>query len=182
MAWQIDNAHSSVQFSVRHMMITNVRGEFERFSGDLNLNEDDPTQSTVKVEIETASINTREQRRDDHLRSADFFDAATYPTMTYVSKQVVRTGDNTAKMIGDLTIKDQTREVTLDVEFMGQGKNPWGATVAGFNARGKINRKDFGLNWNVALETGGWLVGDDINIAIELEVVKQAVTEAAAGD
>jgi len=181
MAWQIDNAHSSVQFSVRHMMITNVRGAFERFSGDINLDENDPTKSTVKVQIETTSINTREQRRDDHLRSADFFDAATYPHMTFVSKRVVRTGDNTARMVGDLTIKDVTREVSLDVEFVGQGKNPWGATVAGFNARGKINRKDFGLNWNVALETGGWLVGDDINIAIELEVVKQEVA-AAAGD
>ncbi len=181
MAWQIDNAHSSVQFSVRHMMITNVRGEFGQFSGDINLNEEDPTKSTVKVQIETASINTREQRRDDHLRSADFFDAATYPQMTFASKKVTRTGDKTARMTGDLTIKDQTREVVLDVEFEGQGKNPWGVTVAGFNAKGKINRKDFGLNWNVALETGGWLVGDDINIAIELEVVKQEVA-AAAGD
>lgn len=178
MAWQIDNAHSSVQFSVRHMMISNVRGEFESFTGDINLDENDPTQTTVRVQIETASINTREQRRDDHLRSADFFDAATYPTMTFVSKQVQRTGNDTARLIGDLTIKDVTREVALDVEFVGQGRNPWGVTVAGFNARGKINRKEFGLAWNVALETGGVLVGDDINISIELELTKQEAAEA----
>lgn len=179
MAWQIDKSHSSVHFSVRHMMISNVRGEFEQFSGAINLDENDPTNTTVNVQIETASINTREQRRDEHLRSADFFDAEKYPHMTFVSKHVKQTGENTARLVGDLTIKDITREVSLDVEFVGQGKNPWGVTVAGFNARGKLNRKDFGLTWNVALETGGVLVGDDININIELELAKEEVAQAA---
>ncbi len=179
MAWQIDPAHSEINFTVRHMMISNVRGQFEKFTGTVDFNEDDPTKSTVDVQIEAASINTKEPPRDNHLRSADFFDAEHYPYLTFKSKRVIKTGDNTGRIVGDLTIRDITREVTLDVEYSGQAQSPWGTTSAGFSATTTINRKDWDLNWNKALETGGVLVGDQIKIAIEIEVVKQVAAEAA---
>ncbi len=179
MAWQIDSAHSEIDFTVRHMMISNVRGQFEKFTGTVDFNEDDPTKSTVDVQIEAASINTKEPPRDNHLRSADFFDAEHYPYLSFKSKRVIKTGDNTGRIVGDLTIRDITREVTLDVEYSGQAQSPWGTTSAGFSATTTINRKDWDLNWNKALETGGVLVGDQIKIAIEIEVVKQVAAEAA---
>ncbi len=179
MAWQIDPAHSEINFTVRHMMISNVRGQFEKFTGTVDFNEDDPTKSTVDVQIEAASINTKEPPRDNHLRSADFLDAEHYPYLTFKSKRVIKTGDNTGRIVGDLTIRDITREVTLDVEYSGQAQSPWGTTSAGFSATTTINRKDWDLNWNKALETGGVLVGDQIKIAIEIEVVKQVAAEAA---
>lgn len=182
MAWQIDPAHSEVNFTVRHMMISNVRGQFEKFNGTVDFNEENPAQSSVNVRIETASINTKEQQRDAHLKSPDFLDTETYPYMTFASKNVVQTGDNTGRILGDLTIRDMTREVTLDVTYAGQAKSPWGTTSAGFSATTTINRKDWGLTWNQALETGGVLVGDQIKIAIELEVVQQVEETAAAGD
>ena len=173
MAWQIDSAHSHVQFSVRHMMISTVRGRFNTFSGTVEFDEDNPTSSTVDVVIDVASIDTREQQRDDHLRSPDFFDAANFPDMMFKSKRIEQTGGKNGRMIGDLTIKDITKEVTLDVEYAGQAKSPWGTTSAGFAASGSIDRKDFGLNWNQVLETGGILVGDAIKIDIEVELIKQ---------
>ena len=173
MAWQIDSAHSRVQFSVRHMMISTVRGRFNTFSGTVEFDEDNPTSSSVDVVIDVASIDTREQQRDDHLRSPDFFDAANFPDMTFKSKRIEQTGEKSGRMIGDLTIKDITKEVTLDVEYAGQAKSPWGTTSAGFAASGSIDRKDFGLNWNQVLETGGILVGDAIKIDIEVELIKQ---------
>ena len=173
MAWQIDSAHSRVQFSVRHMMISTVRGRFNAFSGTVEFDEDNPTSSSVDVVIDVASIDTREQQRDDHLRSPDFFDAANFPDMTFKSKRIEQTGEKSGRMIGDLTIKDITKEVTLDVEYAGQAKSPWGTTSAGFAASGSIDRKDFGLNWNQVLETGGILVGDAIKIDIEVELIKQ---------
>ncbi len=179
MAWQIDPAHSEINFTVRHMMISNVRGQFEKFTGTVDFNEDDPTKSTVDVQIEAASINTKEPPRDNHLRSADFFDAEHYPYLTFKSKRVIKTGDNTGRTVGNLTIRDITREVTLDIEYSGQAQSPWGTTSAGFSATTTINRKDWDLNWNKALETGGVLVGDQIKIAIEIEVVKQVAAEAA---
>lgn len=172
MAWQIDTSHSSVDFSVRHMMISTVRGTFERFSGTVEADEAKPSAAQVDVQIETASINTRDEKRDAHLRSPDFFDTDTYPTMTFKSKRVEVIDANNGKLIGDLTIKDVTREVVLDVEYAGQSLSPWGTTSAGFSASTKINRKDWGLNWNVALETGGLLVADEIKISIEIELVK----------
>ena len=180
--WKIDPAHSEVNFSVRHMMISNVRGQFEQFTGTVNFNEENPALSSVEVQIETASINTRESMRDNHLKSPDFFDVEKYPDMTFKSKRVVAPGKNSGQIIGDLTIRDVTREVVLDVEYAGQAKSPWGATSAGFTATTKVNRKEFGLTWNQALETGGVLVGDDIKITIELEVVKEEETETVAGD
>ena len=172
MAWQIDTSHSSVDFSIRHMMISTVRGTFERFSGTVEADEANPTAALVDVQIEVASINTRDEKRDAHLRSPDFFDVDTYPSISFKSKRVERTNDDRGKLIGDLTIKDVTREVVLDVEYAGQSRSPWGTTSAGFSATTKINRKDWGLNWNVALETGGVLVADEVKIHIEVELVK----------
>lgn len=179
MAWTIDSAHSSIEFRVRHMMISTVKGVFDSFSGEVALDQDNPENTTVNVTVDVASINTREQQRDDHLRSADFFDVANYPTMTFKSTKVERTGDKTAKLTGDLTIRDVTRPVTLDVEFLGLAKSPWGTTSAGFTASGKLNRKDWDLTWNQALETGGVLVGDEIKMGVELELIKQEESEAA---
>ena len=153
-------------------MISTVRGTFERFSGTVEADEANPTAALVDVQIEVASINTRDEKRDAHLRSPDFFDVDTYPSISFKSKRVERTNDDTGKLIGDLTIKDVTREVVLDVEYAGQSRSPWGTTSAGFSATTKINRKDWGLNWNVALETGGVLVADEVKIHIEVELVK----------
>lgn len=180
MAWSIDPSHSTVQFSVRHMMISKVRGQFDKFTGAVSLDETDPTQTLVDVAIETASVNTRDGQRDNHLRSADFFNAEVFPLMTFKSKKVERTGESTARLTGDLTIRDLTREVTLLVEYNGMSKSPWGTTSAGFSANTKINRKDWNLVWNVALETGGVLVGEEIDIFIEVELVKQPDTVPAA--
>jgi polyisoprenoid-binding protein YceI len=184
MSYQIDNAHSQVQFTVRHMMISKVRGYFEKFEGNINLDENQPSNTKVDVKIATASINTRDEKRDEHLRSADFFDSAKYPTMTFKSERVETRGSDHAKLHGSLTIKDITKPVVLDVEYTGSAKSPWGTTSFGFNGHTVINRKDWNLNWNAALETGGLLVGDEITIDIELELVKvpEVETEAAAAD
>lgn len=180
MTWQIDPTHSHVAFSVRHMMISKVRGRFEKFSGTINFDENNPAASTVNVEIDAASINTREEQRDGHLRSPDFLDVENYPKLTFRSKRVVQTSSDSGQLIGDLTIRGVTKEVTLDVEYAGQAKSPWGTTSAGFSGAATINRKEWGLEWNQALETGGVLVGDKIKIEIELELVKQPEAEAAA--
>lgn len=173
MSWKIDPAHSEVNFTVRHMMISNVRGRFERFTGQVEFDEQNPAASSVSVDIEIDSINTREAQRDAHLKSADFFNAAEYPLMSFKSKRVEVLDASHGKIIGDLTIRDQTREVVLNTEFNGVSKSPWGNTSAGFSASTSINRKDWGLVWNVALETGGVLVGDEVKIAIDVEVIKE---------
>jgi polyisoprenoid-binding protein YceI len=173
MSWKIDSSHSRVAFSVRHMMITNAHGQFNKVDGTVEFDEAQPTRSIVDVQIDANSIDTRDEKRDGHLRSPDFFDVAKYPYLTFKSKRVQVTDDSHGKLIGDLTIKDVTREVALNVEYSGTAKSPWGASSAGFTASTKINRKDWGLNWNVALETGGVLVSDMVNISIELEIIKQ---------
>lgn len=178
MAFQIDHAHSQIQFTVRHMMISRVRGWFEKFDGVFNLDEENPANSQVEVEIDTASINTRDEKRDAHLRSADFFDAEKHPKMTFKSTRVEVLDDKRAKLHGDLTIRGVTRPVVLDVEYVGMAKSPFGTTSYGFNASTTINRKDWDLTWNMALETGGVLVGDDVHIDIELELIKVAESEA----
>lgn len=178
MSWQIDPAHSSINFSVRHMMISKVRGQFKDFSGTVDFDEDNPTNTTVQIEIDVNSIFTDEEQRDNHLKSPDFFNAANYPIATFQSTRVEQIGSETGKLYGNLTIKDITREVVLDVEYAGTAVSPWGAQAAGFSATTTLNRKDWELNWNQALETGGFLVGDKINLSIELELVKQP--EAAA--
>ncbi len=182
MAWMIDTSHSQVSFTVRHMMISNVRGRFETVSGTVDFNEQDPARSSVDVQIAAASINTRDEKRDGHLKSPDFLDAEQHPHLTFTSKRVEKTGEASGRILGDLTIRGVSKEVVLDVDYNGQAKSPWGTVSAGFTASTKINRKEWGLNWNVALETGGLLVGDEVKIDIELEVVKQpeAVAVAAA--
>jgi polyisoprenoid-binding protein YceI len=180
MAWTIDTSHSQIQFSVRHMMISNVRGRFENFSGTVDLDEENPENSVVNVTIDIATLNTRDAQRDGHLRSADFFEIEKYPHMIFVSKKVKTSDSNHGKIVGDLTIRGVTKEVVLNVEFNGQAKSPWGTTSAGFTAETKINRKDWGLAWNKTLETGGVLVGEEITINIDLELVKQPETAAVA--
>ena len=181
MTWQVDTAHTHISFVARHMMITKVRGEFAKYDIVVNYDEEQPARSTVEATIYTDSINTRDERRDGHLRSPDFLDAANYPAMTFKSTRVEQLANGHGRLIGDLTIRDVTREVALDVEFYGLAKSPWGTTSAGFCGLTKIDRKDWGLTWNQALETGGWLVGDQISIEIEVELIKvpDAVAELA---
>jgi polyisoprenoid-binding protein YceI len=162
------------------MMISNVRGRFEDFTGTVEFDEQDPTRSTVDVQIDAASINTRDPQRDGHLKSPDFLNVEEYPYLTFKSKRVEKIDKNHGRLVGDLTIRDVTREVFLDIDYSGQSKSPWGTVSAGFSASTRINRKDWGLLWNVALETGGVLVGEEVTINIELEIVKQAEAEPEA--
>ncbi|HJQ20775.1 MAG TPA: YceI family protein [Gemmatimonadaceae bacterium] len=171
--WTIDPAHSTVEFSVKHLMISSVKGRFGDVKGMVRLDEATPARSHVQIEIGIASVDTRAEQRDAHLRSADFFDAERFPTMTYTSKRIEGDARGKFKIIGDLTIRDVTREVPLEGEFEGRNRDPWGGERMAFVATGKVNRKEFGLNWNQALETGGWLVGDDIKLSIEVQLVLQ---------
>lgn len=180
MTWNIDSSHTRANFSVRHMMISNVNGQFDDITGTVDFNEADPAQSSLNVKIGVASINTRDEKRDGHLKSPDFFDVANHPYLTFESTKAEKTGENVGRVTGNLTIRGVSKPVVLEVEYNGQAKSPWGTTSAGFSATAKINRKDWGLNWNVALETGGWLVGDDVKITIEAEIVKQPEAVAAA--
>jgi len=180
MTWTIDAAHTEVNFAVRHMMISNVRGQFQKFSGTIDFDETNPANTTVAVQIDVASLNTRDEKRDAHLKSPDFFDAEQYPHITFQSTRVDVKDKTHAVLYGDLVIRNLPHEVALDVEFNGLAKSPWGTTNAGFTAKAQIKRKNWGLNWNVALETGGVLVGDDIHIRIELEIVKQPETVPVA--
>jgi polyisoprenoid-binding protein YceI len=177
MSWKIDSAHSHINFSIRHMMISNVNGRFENFTGIVEFNEKESARSSVEVQIEAASINTREPKRDGHLKSPDFLNTEKFPFLTFKSKRVEKVDDHHGRIYGDLTIRDISNEVVLDVEYAGQAKSPWGQISAGFSAAAQINRKDWDLNWNQALETGGVLVGDTIKIDIELEIIKQADSE-----
>jgi polyisoprenoid-binding protein YceI len=172
MLWQTDPSHTSISFVARHMMLAKTRGEFQNFSVDFNLDTDQPETASVEARIQTASIFTKDEKRDAHLKSADFFNADAYPEMVFKSTKIERTGDDSAKLHGDLTIRDVTKPVVLDVTYLGTSKSPWGATSIGFEANTKINREDWGLTWNVALETGGWLVGKEITIEIEAEFVQ----------
>jgi polyisoprenoid-binding protein YceI len=177
--WNIDLAHSSVNFSVRHMVISKVRGRFTKFSGKLELNEQDLTRSTVDVRIEASSIETGVADRDAHLRSPDFFDVERFPELAFTSKRVERIADDQYRVVGDLTIHGVTREVPLEVEVGGTKKDPWGNERIGFTARARIERKDFGLVWNAALETGGVVVGERVDIDIDVEGVRVADQRAA---
>ncbi len=172
MKWTLDPSHSEINFTVRHMMISNVRGRFEKFDVDLALDPDNPTVSQVVATIDANSINTRDEKRDAHLRSPDFLNADAFPTLVFKGRQVERVGSHNARITGDLTIRDITRPVVLDAEYNGMSKSPWGTTSAGFSASAKINRKDWDLTWNVALESGGILVGEEIKIAIDVELVQ----------
>lgn len=176
--WDFDLSHSSVNFHVRHLMVSKVHGRFSLWSGKLELDEQDLTKSRLEVEIDASSVDTKEPKRDEHLRSADFFDVATYPKLTFKSTKIEKDGDD-YKVAGDLTIHGITKPVTLSVEGGAIVKDPWGGTRTGFSAKTTINRKDFGLAWNVALETGGFLVSDKIEINLEIEAVKKAASQAA---
>lgn len=178
MAWTIDPAHSEINFTVRHMMISNVRGRFENFTGEVEFDQENPSNTQVEVKIDANSINTREEKRDGHLRSPDFLNAEEYPYITFESHSVEVLDEDSARLVGDLTIRDVTNEIVLEVDFNGLAKSPWGTLSAGFSARTTINRKDWGLTWNQALETGGVLVGDEVKINIELEIIKQTEEEA----
>lgn len=176
MNWNIDHKHSNIEFTARHMMFTKVRGRFEEFEGEINFDPSNPTNTTINIEIDTASIKTNDNDRDNHLRSADFLQVEEYPTMKFVSKRIQQEDENFGKLIGDLTIRDQTKEVSLDIEYYGLQTDPWGGTRAVFSGETTINRKDWGLTWNVALEAGGFLVSDKLDINIEVQLVQ--VTEA----
>lgn len=172
--WTIDPDHSNVGFKVRHLMVSNVKGSFDKHSGTVEIDDKDITKSKVNVSIDTSSINTNVQKRDEHLRSADFFDVANYPTMTFVSKKVVKAGKDKLKVTGDLTLHGVTKQVVLDVEGpTKESKDPWGNIRKGASATTKINRKDFGLVWNAALETGGVAVGEEITITLEIEMIRK---------
>ena len=171
--WNIDPVHTMAEFKVRHMMITNVKGHFTGVTGVLTLNEQDITKSHVEASIDAASINTREADRDTHLKSADFLDVEKFPKLTFTSTRVTSTGEGELQVEGDLTIHGVTRKVVFTVEGPTQpGKDPWGNTRIGLTATTKINRKDFGLTWNAALETGGILVGDEVTITFDVEAIK----------
>jgi polyisoprenoid-binding protein YceI len=176
--WEIDSSHSSLHFSVRHLVIAKVRGSFERWSGTIQAPDGDFSKATVAVTIDASSIATGVADRDGHLRSADFFDVAQYPELRFVGKRVRGSGSEIG-VVGDLTIKGTTREVALRVEQHGQTKDPWGNVRAAFTVKTSIDRKDFGLTWNQVLETGGVMVGDRVDIEAEIEAVEQVEAQVA---
>jgi len=177
--WNIDLAHSGVSFSIRHMVVSKVRGRFAKFSGAVLFDEDDITRSTVEATIEASSIDTGVEQRDAHLRSPDFFDAEKYPELRFRSTRIDRQADDRYSVVGELTIRDVTREIALDVEFGGRARDPWGNERVGFVGKATLDRKDFGLRWNQALEAGGVLVGDRVDIELEIEGVRAAAQNAA---
>jgi polyisoprenoid-binding protein YceI len=171
--WNIDADHSNIQFKVRHLMVSNVKGVFGKVQGTVDIDDKNIAMSKVAVTIDTQSINTGVVKRDEHLKSADFFDVATFPTMTFVSTKVAKNGKDKLQVTGNLTLHGVTRQVLLDVEGpSADSKDPWGNTRRGVSATTKINRKDFGLAWNKALETGGVVVGDEVVISLEVEMIK----------
>jgi polyisoprenoid-binding protein YceI len=178
--WNIDHAHTDIQFSAKHMMVTTVRGTFTAVEGSITLDEENPVNSTGHFTIGVASLNTGVEQRDGHLRSADFFDAENHPSATFVATSVEPKGGDDYRVGGDLTIRGTTRPVNFDVELLGFYTGMDGARRAGLHAMGRINREDFGLTWNVALESGGWLVGKDIKLELDLAVELAKPTAVAA--
>lgn len=176
-SWQIDPSHSSIEFQVKHLMISKVKGRFTDFAGTLEAGEDGTL--TASGTIQTASIDTHEPKRDEHLRSADFFEVETYPEISFVSSEIAPTGNTGFRVVGELTIRGITKPVELTGSVEGTGHDPWGNDRVALELRGEINRSDFGLTWNQALETGGVLVGDTIKLELELAAVKPAATAAA---
>lgn len=169
--WVIDPTHSEITFRVKHLMISNVKGEFRKFTAEIL--GDDFSAASIRASIDAASIFTNEDNRDNHLRSADFFDVENHPELTFEGTSFKKMDDENYLLKGNLTIKGISQEVTFDVEFGGVGKDPWGNEKAGFSLQGKINRKDWGLNWNAALEAGGVLVSDEVRLIAEVQFVKQ---------
>jgi polyisoprenoid-binding protein YceI len=172
--WSIDASHSTVQFSVRHMMITNVRGQFQAVEGTVEFDPAQPGGTRIEASLDVASIHTREEKRDAHLKSADFFDAEKYPKISFVSSEALSKGDGALELRGKLTIRDTTKDVTLHVEDLTpEHKDPWGQTRIGATAKTAIKRSEFGIVWNQALEAGGVLVGDDVKISLDVSLVRQ---------
>ncbi len=180
MSWSVDPMHTQVEFSAKHMGLMTVKGHFTSVRAAIDLNEDDFTVSSVEATIDTHSLITNDARRDAHLKSPDFLNVERFPTITFKSTRIERAAHDHYRMTGELTIRDVTRPVTLDVVYSGQAKDPMGGVHAGFSAHTSINRKDWGLTWNVALETGGFLVGEEVKLALEVEVVKAAEVAAVA--
>lgn len=170
--WSIDPNHTLIEFGVKHMMVTTVKGRFTGVTGTIVGDLENPEGAVVEVDIDAASIDTRNEQRDGHLRSADFLDAENHPALSFRSTRIEKLNDEDLKVYGDLTIRGTTHPVVLDTTVNGAGKTPFGTEIIGISAETKINRKDFGLNWNVALETGGWLVGETVKISLEIEAVK----------
>jgi polyisoprenoid-binding protein YceI len=179
MTWQFDPSHSKVGFAVRHMMISKVRGKFNNYEVDLDLDPTNLAGSKIRASVETASIDTDNDDRDNHLRSEDFFNAEKYPTMSFESTEMTDDGDGNVEITGDLTIGEQTHPIVLRGEKLGPAKSPWGTMSVGFSLSTELDREQFGLTWNQALETGGVLVGKKVEITVEAEVVKQEQEEAA---
>lgn len=177
--WEIDSSHSSIHFSVRHLVIAKVRGQFARWSGALVVPDGDFTKATVEALIDPSSIETGVADRDAHLKSPDFFDVAQFPEVVFKAARVEPKAGDELRLVGELTIKGITREIPLDVERLGEVKDPWGNDRAAFSAKAAIDRKEFGLTWNQVLETGGVAVGDRVNLEIEVEAVRQAAAKAS---
>jgi polyisoprenoid-binding protein YceI len=177
--WNIDATHSGINFTIRHMVVAKVRGRFAKYSGTVQLDEADLTRSVVEATIDASSIDTGTPQRDEHLRSADFFDVAKFPELRFRSTRIEKVEDALYRVVGELTIRDVTREVSLDVEYGGQAKDPWGNARIGLVAKTAIDRKDFGLKWNQALEAGGVLVADRVDIELDVQAVKAAAVQAA---
>lgn len=171
--WKIDPSHTLVEFAVKHLMITTVKGRFEDVAGEIEIVDGNPSESSVNVVIKAASIDTRTGQRDEHLRSADFLDAANFPEITFESTRITGNASD-FKLTGNLTIRGVTKEITLDATNEGSIDDPWGGKRIGFSARTKLDRRDFGLNWNQAIESGGVLVGHEVKVTVELEAVKEA--------
>lgn len=172
--WEIDQSHSIAAFTIRHLMITNVRGQFGNVGGQVVGDPENLIGGSAELTIDVATVDTHQKDRDNHLRSADFFDVEHYPTMTFKSREIRSRGDRRYDVEGDLTIRGVTKPVTVDVEFQGTQKDPWGGLRAAFTGECRLNRKDFGLTWNQALESGGVLVGDEVRVTVELETVLKA--------
>jgi polyisoprenoid-binding protein YceI len=182
-SWNLDTVHSGINFSVRHMVVSKVRGRFTKFSGNIALDESDLARSVVEATIDASSIDTGTAQRDEHLRSADFFDVEHFPQIRFrstgIDKLGTEHGTERYRLSGQLTIRDVSREIALDVEYGGRGKDPWGNERVGFTAKGAFDRKDFGLKWNQVLESGGLLVSDRVELELELQAVKAAAAKAA---
>lgn len=172
--WTIDRSHSDVSFSVSHLVVSEATGKFKQFDGELKAKSDDFTDAEIAFTIDAASINTEDEKRDGHLKSADFFDVAKYPTITFKSKSFKKVDGNKYKLVGDLTMHGVTKTVELDAVFKGTAKSPWGQTVGAFKLSGTVDRKDFGLTWNKTLDNGGLLVGEIVTITANVEVVKKS--------
>ncbi len=172
--WIVDPTHSAIEFSVKHMMIAKVKGSFNKFEASILANPSDLTTAEIDFAVDVASIDTRNADRDNHLRSADFFDVEKNPTLTFKSTKIVKTDEDEYDVTGNVTLNGVTQEETFNITFEGQGKDPWGNEKAGFSGKGKVKRSDYGLTYNAALETGGVLIGDQITLTIEIEAAKEA--------